>query len=229
MAALVLLSGGLDSTVAAAHAVRHGGLSLALTFDYGQRARAREIEASAAIAAHLGASHRVISLPFLGELSRSALNRPEDELPQACAEDLDDPGLAEARARSVWVPNRNGLFIHAAACFAQAQGLDTLVVGFNREEAKTFPDNRPEYLEAMTRTLAFTLDTPVQVISPTRDLDKAGIVRLGLDLDAPLHRVWSCYEAGPGHCFRCESCRRLERALRAEEVWDRLAPLLGAR
>lgn len=226
MTGLVLLSGGLDSTVAAAHAARHEGLALALTMDYGQRARTREIQASAAVAAHLGVAHRVVRLPFLEEISSSALNRSAKELPRTSLDNLDVAEKAQRRAQAVWVPNRNGLFVHAAACFAQAEGLDAIVVGFNREEAATFPDNRPEYLTALARTLEFTLDQPVRIESPTQDLDKPGIVRLGLDLDAPLHLIWSCYGDGSGHCFRCESCMRLERALRAEGAWDRLAPKL---
>ena len=212
MPALALLSGGLDSTVAAAHAARHGGLAMALTLDYGQRASRREIEASASIARNLGAEHEVVPLPFLKAIPGSALMDRTAEIPGPDQGALDDPEAARAWARSVWVPNRNGLFIHVAACLAQGSGLDRIVVGFNSEEARTFPDNRPEFLEACTRALSFTLDAPVRVESPTQNLDKAGIVRLGLELDAPLHLLWSCYEAGPGHCFRCESCLRLKRA-----------------
>ena len=222
MPALALLSGGLDSTVAAAHAARHGGLQVALTLDYGQRASMREIEASASIAASLGTEHKVVSLPFLKAISGSALTDDRGEIPAPSPGGLDDPEAAPERAKSVWVPNRNGLFIHVAACFAQGLGLDAIVVGFNREEASTFPDNRPEFLDACTRALSFTLDAPVRVESPTKNLDKTGIVRLGLELDAPLHLIWSCYGAGPGHCFECESCLRLKRALENAGAWEKL-------
>ena len=207
-AAVALLSGGLDSLVAATHAVRHGGLAVALTFDYGQRAAEREKTAARAVAAELGAEHRVVSLPFLGACSLSALNDPSKALPLPSEEELDDFEAGAVRAQAVWVPNRNGVFIHLAAAWAQGLGLDRVVVGFNREEGRTFPDNRPEYLEAVNRSLAFSLGTPVRVESPTMDLDKAGIVRLGLELGAPLRHVWSCYGPGPPENPEKEECAK---------------------
>ncbi len=226
MAAVALLSGGLDSTVAAAYAARRMGLALALTVDYGQRSVAREIEAAAAIARFLKTRHRVVALPFLGEISSSALTDDGLAIPEPNRESLDHPAEARARAASVWVPNRNGIFIHVAAAFAQVLRHGTVVVGFNREEAETFPDNRPEFLEACTRSLAFTLDQAVRVTSPTKDLDKTGIVRLGLEVDAPLDRIWSCYGPGPEQCGRCESCMRLRRALERAGVWETIGPAL---
>jgi 7-cyano-7-deazaguanine synthase len=223
MSAIALLSGGLDSTVAATYADRHGGLDLALTLDYGQRAAAKEIEAAASIAEVLTAEHHVVSLPFLEEMGANALTRTGVPLPEADQDSLLDAEAAARRAKQVWVPNRNALFIHVAACFAQAYDLETLVVGFNREEGETFPDNRPGFLDACNRTLSYTLDSPVRVESPTLNWDKPEIVRQGLILDAPLHKVWSCYDSGPMHCMRCESCQRLKRAFQQAGVWDRLS------
>ncbi|MFH2001518.1 MAG: 7-cyano-7-deazaguanine synthase QueC [Planctomycetota bacterium] len=229
MAALALLSGGLDSMVAATHAARHGGLALALTIDYDQRAAQREREASAAIARFLCVEHKVVSIPFLKEISATALMNRQKSIPDVKAGGLDNLADAAERARQVWVPNRNGLFIHIAACFAEACGLDSIVVGFNVEEAATFPDNRAGFLEACTQALSFTLNPPVRVVSPTVDLEKTGIVRLGKALKAPFHLVWSCYEAGPGHCMRCESCMRLKRALKTEGLWNEIGPHLSAK
>ena len=223
MSALALLSGGLDSLVASAHAARHGGLALAITYDYGQRASAREREAASTIAAELGAEHRVVPLPPLNR--SSALIDRGRAIPSADAGGLEDPDLAA----QVWVPNRNGLFIHAAACIAASEGLDEIIVGFNREEARTFPDNSPEFIEATNRALTFSLDAPVRVASPTTGLTKAQIVHLGVILAAPLHEVWSCYTEGPVHCMHCESCLRLKRALELEGIWEKIAPRLGLR
>lgn len=205
--------------VAAVHAARQGELALALTLDYGQRAVDREIEAATAIADELEIEHVVVPVPFIKDLGGSALTDADRDMPVA-EQALDDPEAAADRAKQVWVPNRNGLFIHLAACFAEARGLDAIVVGFNKEEAATFPDNSPAYLEACTKSLSFTLNKPVRVTSPTKELDKTGIVRMGKALKAPFHLVWSCYENGPNHCLKCESCRRLKRALEAENIWD---------
>lgn len=224
MTAIALLSGGLDSTVAAA---AHGGVRLAITADYGQRAAAREIAASRAIARALGIEHRVLPLPFLrelGESTHSALVARDRELPSPDAAALDDPAAAEASMRAVWVPNRNGLLVHAAACFAESAGCDAVVVGFNREEAKSFPDNSAEYLERATAALALSTRNGVRVESPTVALDKREIVRLGYQSNAPFPYIWSCYRGGAEHCWTCESCSRLKRALAAE---DRLAQFLA--
>ncbi|MHC4942611.1 MAG: 7-cyano-7-deazaguanine synthase QueC [Planctomycetota bacterium] len=229
MPAVALLSGGLDSLVAATHAARHGGLVLALTIDYGQRSAARENSASAAIAAHLEAEHRIVAAPFLGEIAACALTRRDSELPEPTEADLDDLEESLERAERVWVPNRNGMMIHMAAGFAEALDADRIVVGFNREEAAAFPDNGPDFVEATNRALSFTLGRAMRVESPTIDLDKTGIVELGLRLKAPLHLVWSCYEAGPAHCFRCESCLRLKRALQEAQAWEELASQLGGK
>lgn len=229
MPGLALLSGGLDSTVAATHAARHGGLALALTIDYDQRSRERETAAAASIAAFLEIEHRVLRVPFLKRNSESALLDRDREIPAGIAEDLDESDRARERARQVWVPNRNGLFINIAACFAQAGGMDRIVVGFNQEEAATFPDNSREFLEASNRALGFSLSPQVRVESPTLSLDKTGIVRLGLEEGAPLHLIWSCYEEGPGHCFRCESCQRLKRALMQAGAWEQVGPRLEIR
>src|SRR6185295_12937838 len=123
MAAVVLLSGGLDSTVALKAARDAGGGALALTFDYGQRAARREIEASRAIAGRLGVEHRTIEAPWLAEITRTALVDPSADVPLPSPADLDSPRARET-ARKVWVPNRNGVFVNVAAAFAESRGAD---------------------------------------------------------------------------------------------------------
>ena len=114
--------------------------------------------------------------------------------------------------REVWVPNRNGLLIAVAAAFAEARAARAVVVGFNREEGATFPDNTEQFVERTNAALALSTRGGVEVVAPTLSLDKAGIVRLGVEIGAPLEWVWSCYEGGPAPCGRCESCRRSLRA-----------------
>lgn len=215
MRAVGLLSGGLDSTVALAlvAARRLGTVELALTIDYGQRAAAREVDSARAIAACLGVPHRVVALPFFRELRGGALLDAKLELPRPDRAALDRGGRAVAEsADRVWVPNRNGVFIEVAAAHAEALGADAVVVGFNREEAATFPDNSQGYLEAMNGALAFSTRGRVAVASPTAALDKVEILRAGRECGAPLHRIWPCYEGGADPCGTCESCQRLRRA-----------------
>ena len=222
MTAVSLLSGGLDSTVATTIARQHGGVELALTVDYRHRAVAREIEASRAIADALSIRHRVIRLDFLSEISNSALLTRSERLPLLGRDDLDDvSGLAGHAMRRVWVPNRNGLMIALAASFAEALGADEVVVGFNAEEAGTFPDNSQDFLDRMTAALGLSTLTGVRVTSPTIAWDKTAIVRAGYEQGAPMEHVWSCYEGGTEHCWACESCQRLRRALDQADCRER--------
>lgn len=227
-ASVALLSGGLDSVVATTAACRGGGLpgvSLALTFDYGQRSAERELAAARAVAGELGLEWKAVGLPWLAELVPPALAREMAPPPETDEAALDEPEEARRRARTVWVPNRNGVFLNIAASFAEKLGAGSVVVGFNREEAASFPDNSREFMERATAALEISTLSRVRVVSPTAGLSKAEIVKLGIELGAPLAHVWSCYEGGEMMCGRCESCARLLRALRASgtsrEDWPR--------
>jgi 7-cyano-7-deazaguanine synthase len=219
MRAVALLSGGLDSVVATWTASRDGTIALALTFDYGQRARVPEARAAARVAAALGCPHRVLPLPWLGELGGSALTDSAAAVPEPRAADLDDLEAGLETARAVWVPNRNGVFVNVAAAFAEALDCDCIVCGFNVEEAATFADNSVPFMHAADAFLALSTLRHPTLISPTANLDKAGIVALGMRLGAPLEAVWSCYHDAEGMCWRCESCLRLKRALEANGLW----------
>lgn len=211
MSALVLLSGGLDSTVAAALARADGlSLELGLFVEYGQRALLSEGRAAEAVAAALGFPLRRVALPLLAEVTRTALVDRDASLPHPTVEGLDRD--ANASADAVWVPNRNGLFVNLAAAVAEAGGLSTVLVGFNREEAATFPDNGAPFLDALNACLAFSTRGRVRVAAPTLHMSKAELLAAGRRVGAPVHLSWSCYEAGDVPCGRCESCRRRERA-----------------
>ncbi|HYC79356.1 MAG TPA: 7-cyano-7-deazaguanine synthase QueC [Planctomycetota bacterium] len=218
--ALVLLSGGLDSTVAAVLARDVTRPVLALTVDYGQKAAKRELAASYALSRRLGLEHRVVYLPFLREAAQGALVDRAADVPRPAAADLDDREASARSAAAVWVPARNFAFIAMAATWAEAGGAKHVVVGFNREEAATFPDNSAEFLEATNRALAYATRNAVQVISPTAGMDKREIVAAGRAADAPLEWCWSCYLGGDQPCGTCESCRRFDRAVAAAGVGE---------
>ncbi len=205
MKGVAILSGGLDSTVSLAAALREMKVVLAITFDYGQRAAKRERTAAARIARHYGVPQRVIGLPWLAAVTGSALVNRKAKLPRN--------EMSERSAKAVWVPNRNGVFIEIAAAHAESLGANRLITGFNKEEAATFPDNSPQYVSAVNRALSFSTANGVKVVSYTGNLDKRGIVSLGQRLDAPLHHIWPCYEGGRYWCGECESCLRSLRAL----------------
>ena len=210
---LALLSGGLDSTVALALALREGPVRLALTVDYGQRCAGREVEASRRIARDRDVEHRVVDVRFLGALGGNALVDPKRPLPKPGESDLIG-AAAQRSADAVWVPNRNGLLVNVAAAFAEALGVDRIIVGFNAEEGETFPDNTAGFLEATNAALVYSTRGRVRLASPTLTMRKAEIVIEGRRAGAPLEWVWPCYESGEMPCGACESCVRFERALR---------------
>lgn len=207
--AVVLLSGGLDSAVAAAMFASAPGQRLAacLFGDYGQRARHQEAAAAAKLAARWRVPMLRLELPWLGELARRAgcrLLAGTGELPVGTAA---LPGDA-ASASLVWVPARNAVLVAVAAAHAEALGADVVVAGFNREEAATFADNSAGFVDACTTMLRFATRNAVRVVSPTLDLDKAGIVAAARRLGFAAGDFWSCYEGGVEPCGRCESCLR---------------------
>ncbi|MBN1163256.1 MAG: 7-cyano-7-deazaguanine synthase QueC [Candidatus Krumholzibacteriota bacterium] len=218
--AVVLLSGGLDSTVSLALARKYYRLDRALFFDYGQRAAGPEREAAAALAGHYGISLETVSLPWLGELSSSALIRGGADIPDFSGR--EEPEEIGAASRAVWMENRNGIFLNIAAAYAAERGCEIIISGFNREEAATFPDNSKSFLEAVNRALAIGCLSPVRVESPTLELSKAEIVNRGRELDIPWELIWSCYRGEELMCGRCESCVRLRRAVASTPVARRL-------
>ncbi len=203
---IILLSGGLDSVVSLALVK---DVTLALTFDYGQKSAAKEIEASSKIAKHYGIEHKVIKLDWLKDITHTALCSDE-EVPTG-----DALKNEEASAKSVWVPNRNGLFLNIAGAFADAEGYTSIIIGANKEEAQTFPDNTKEFIERVNAEFEFSTRVQPKVIAPLIDCDKVEIVRLALENNVPLELLNSCYANTQKHCGKCESCVRLKRALKA--------------
>jgi 7-cyano-7-deazaguanine synthase len=205
--AVVLLSGGLDSTAAVALAPETGcEPAAALFFDYGQHAARKEELAARGIAGHYRIPFERIELPWMARFSKSALLALAGEPPRWSPDRLDDTA-----PRAVWVENRNGIFVNIAAFYAAEQGMDAVVVGFNREEAAAFPDNSAEYVDRVNRALELSLGRGVRVVAPTLGMTKREIVDLALDV--PWELLWSCYRGGNLPCGSCESCLRLKRAV----------------
>lgn len=212
MKSVVLLSSGLDSTVNLFQAKKESEVLLALTFDYGQRAAAREIERSAKIAKLAGVKHHVVALPWFRDFTKTSLVDASMEVPTT-AVSIDSLEVSRETAKAVWVPNRNGIFLNIGAAFAESLKADWLVPGFNFEEAQTFPDNSESYLRSMTEALKFSTSTEVKVKCFTTALTKKKIVELGRKLGAPMDLMWPCYFGGESPCGQCESCRRFRNAL----------------
>ena len=220
---LVLLSSGLDSTTNLYMEKSFYSVGLALTIDYGQKAAQREIACSKKICESLHVKHQVLSLDFFKEIGKncSLLNKNKS-LPQlAEGQSLEDFVQDKARG-SVWVPNRNGVFIAVASAYAEALGLKRVVVGFNAEEATLFPDNSADFLDVVNRSLFFSSANEVQVVSHTLSMNKKEILKRAKKLGVHLDWIWPCYLGENTWCGQCESCKRFEEAkaaiVAAEEV-----------
>jgi 7-cyano-7-deazaguanine synthase len=216
---LVVLSGGLDSTVCTALAARDHPRVLALTFDYGQRHRV-ELERAAAVCAHYGLEQLLVTLDA-SQWGGSALTDRTIEVPDAQTDTQTDTQTDAQPAHPdaipvTYVPARNLIFLSVAMGVAEARDADVVHLGVNALDYSGYPDCRPEFVRAFAAAAALALKRgveghPVEVRTPLVDLGKADIVRLGLSLDAPLHLTWSCYRGGPRPCGRCDAC-----ALRAK-------------
>lgn len=213
--AIVLLSGGLDSAANLALADAQGWKCAALTVNYGQRAWESERKAAHDIASFYATMVRELDLRFVGELGGSALTDASMAVPEIGRDELDTMPVIAQTANAVWVPNRNGVLVNLAAAWAEAVGASRVLIGFNREEAQTFPDNSRAFMEAMNRTLGFSTRGKVTVESLIVDQSKPETVRRlrGLARPFPFEKVWSCYLSGPRMCGRCESCQRYLRAV----------------
>jgi 7-cyano-7-deazaguanine synthase len=211
--AVVLLSGGLDSAVSLALALKAGlRIKRALTFDYGHKAVQQEIKASRAISRYYKIPHLVIKLSWLGQLAAQC-GLMQGRLAVLTAQDLSNKKRMRQAARAVWVPNRNALFINIAASLAESLECRYIITGFNREEAQTFPDNSAGFVKAVNKMLTFSTLNKVKVISYTAGMTKPDIVRAGLRIKVPLNLAWSCYQGGAKPCGVCESCLRRARAM----------------
>ncbi|MFC1478237.1 7-cyano-7-deazaguanine synthase QueC [Candidatus Margulisiibacteriota bacterium] len=209
---IAILSGGIDSTVSMHIAAEKGEVILALTFDYGHKAAAREITAASRIAEYYKVEHRVIELPWLKEITQTSLVHAEKEVPKPQREELDTEKAFET-AQAVWVPNRNGVFINIAAAFAEAIDAGYVITGFNAEEAIAFPDNSMSFIDSIKKSLSFSTLNKVKVVSYTQAVSKSGIVKLAEEKNIPIWLCWSCYLGGDQPCGQCESCKRFERGL----------------
>jgi len=222
-AAVVLLSGGLDSYTAAAIARAEGFELHALTVRYGQR-HAREISAARAVAAAVGVCRHVELDVNLAAFGGSALTAPL-EVPKDRPIDTGDIPVT-------YVPARNTVFLSLALALAETVAAEAIVIGVNAVDYSGYPDCRPEYLRAFERLAALATKAgvegaPIAIRAPLLHLSKGEIIRRGLALGLDYGLTHSCYDPRPdgGPCARCDSCRLRARGFAEAGVAD---PLIAA-
>ncbi|MCB0391691.1 MAG: 7-cyano-7-deazaguanine synthase QueC [Bdellovibrionales bacterium] len=215
---VVLLSGGLDSTVNLYASHKEAEVLLVLTFNYGQKAFQREAEISKKICQNLNVPQKIIDLKWLEEITPTSLVSEAVSIPTGQDVEIDNFEKSCETAKAVWVPNRNGVFLNIAAAYAESLGADNVVVGFNKEEAQTFPDNSEAYLDSLNQCFNYSTANQVKLQCFTTQLNKTEIVQLAEKLEVNLSEIWPCYFSGEKICKQCESCKRFLRAIKDSGV-----------
>jgi len=203
--AIVLLSGGLDSSTVLALAKERGYDVVALTFDYGQKHK-RELNSSRKMARHFKAKEHIIVPLNLGELLRSSLTRESMSIPENRTEEEISSGVP-----STYVPSRNIIFLSIAASIAESRGAETIFIATNSVDFSGYPDCTAEFMSAFQRTLDIGTKAGIdgrgiRIEAPILTKSKGDIVREAIRLKVPLEETWSCYKGGVKACGKCDSC-----------------------
>ena len=135
---------------------------------------------------------------------------------------MDDLEKSTKSASSVWVPARNMVFTSIAVSYAESIGAEKIIVGWDLEEATTFPDNSKEFLETFNELIDVGSPEKIEIEAPLIDLNKEEIVKLGLDIGAPIELSYSCYKGRDKQCGVCESCMRRKRAFKNVGIKDKM-------
>ncbi len=224
---VLLLSAGLDSAVNFLIARERGGVEVAVTVDYGQRAARRERERARAFCDAYGVRHLELDAGWLAGVAPTALTAGPVPPPRVSPEQLAEADLVRESRGAVWVPNRNGLLANMAACVAEAAGVPWIVMGLNAEEGAFFPDNSAAFVRETNRALGHSTRSRVKVRSFTITWEKIDIMREAIARELDFRHLWSCYNGEQLMCGRCESCARLIASARRVGAVERLRGLVS--
>jgi 7-cyano-7-deazaguanine synthase len=206
--AVVLLSGGMDSCVSTAIArERHGAGNVAvLHASYGQRTEERERRAFEEIANFYGVRERLaVRLDHFRAIGGSALTDERIAVPE---NELGAPGPGGSAIPVTYVPFRNAHFLSIAVSWAEVLGAGAIYIGAVAEDSSGYPDCRPEYYRVFQELIGVGTrpETQIEIVTPVIRLKKSEIIREGIELRAPLHLTWSCYQNEDMACGTCDSC-----------------------
>jgi 7-cyano-7-deazaguanine synthase len=223
----------MDSTVCTTLAARDYD-SFGLHFSYGQRTQARELQAARDVAKAVGLKELMeLETELFRRIGGSALTDATIAVPDATPEELGGASSREGDEIPVtYVPFRNAHFLSAAVSWAEVLGAKAVFIGAVEQDSSGYPDCRPAYYEAFNELIRMgTKEGKIQVVTPLIALRKYEIVKLGVELGAPLHVSWSCYSGETEACGVCESCDLRLRAFSAAGVADPIlyAPNIKAR
>jgi 7-cyano-7-deazaguanine synthase len=212
MKAVVLFSGGLDSTVLVYDLLNEGADLKLLSIDYGQR-HEKELKSSSEIAEYLELKHEILRLPMLNNLlGGSALTDPSILLPEG--------HYAEDSMKATVVPNRNMILLSLAAGHAISLQFDTVAYAAHAGDHTIYPDCRPEFATAMDQALKLCDWNTISLYRPFIQLSKQDLVRKGNELGVPFEKTWSCYAGNDKHCGKCGTCVERKEAFELVGLLD---------
>jgi 7-cyano-7-deazaguanine synthase len=226
--AVILLSGGMDSCVTAAIAERTHTLAL-VHASYGQLTERRERQAFDAIADFYGVRERLVArLDHFRQIGGSALTDASVAVPEREELPARQPfggPRAEEGIPATYVPFRNAHFLSIAVSWAEAIGAGSVWIGAVAEDSSGYPDCRPEYYAAFQEVVRAGTrpETRIEIETPVIRMRKSDIIRRGIELGAPLHLTWSCYQGEQEACGACDSCLLRLRAFAETGVTDPIA------
>ncbi|MDQ2086078.1 7-cyano-7-deazaguanine synthase QueC [Herbivorax sp. ANBcel31] len=211
--AVVLLSGGLDSTTCLSVAIKEGYEAYPLSFDYGQKHHKEILSAKNVVEYYSIKPHKIIKT---GNVGGSALTDQDIEVP-------DYQGLPNIPV--TYVPARNIIFLSYAVGYAEAVGAEAIYIGVNAVDYSGYPDCRPEFIEAFRNVIKVGTKggvngKPIKILTPIIELSKAEIIKLACENNAPIHLTTSCYKGGEKACGVCDSCSLRLRGFKEAGIVD---------
>lgn len=201
---ILVLSGGMDSTTLLYDRIDQ--IALAVTFDYGSRHNAREIECAKKNCEILGVEHIVIPLEFMGKYFKSSLLIGGEEIPEG--------HYADDNMKSTVVPFRNGIMLSIAAGLAESRGLTKVMLANHGGDHAIYPDCRPSFVDAMSEAIKQGTYEGITIDAPYTNITKSDIARIGKRLGMDYSLTYSCYKGGEKHCGKCGTCVERMEALR---------------
>jgi 7-cyano-7-deazaguanine synthase len=208
----VLLSGGLDSSVALHWAAQNHDVVMALSFNYGSKHASHELACSTIQAESLGIPHKIVDISSISSLLKSALLVDGDPIP--------DGHYAEENMQQTVVPFRNGIFLSIAAGIAESAGADALVIAAHAGDHTIYPDCREDFMQAMSSAIELGTYAHVAILRPFIHYSKGDIVKLGHELGIDFSHTYSCYKGGDCHCGTCGTCTERKEAFQEANVPD---------
>jgi len=215
---LLILSGGMDSGVLLALLHSKGVPASTISFNYGSKHADKELDSAVALATHYQVENRVIDISSIAESLNSSLLKSGDQIPLGS---YDQNNMA-----STVVPFRNGIFASIASGVAESMSMDNILIGTHGGDHRVYPDCRPEFNRALAQSIFYGSDKKVRFFAPFENFSKKDIANLGLDLDFPFEKSWTCYQGRDLHCGQCAACIERRDALGHRDPTSYETPLL---